>query len=466
MTDHGDLDRLPDIGRRKFLAGAATALTLAGTRSRAAAEELRAAPATVQLAPEGRPATPVWAYGGSLPGPTLRLRQGERLTRRFVNGLPQASTVHWHGVRLPNAVDGVPGLTQESVQPGGEFLYEFVAPDAGTYWYHSHDRSWEQVARGLAGPLIVEEADRPETDRDETLVLDDWRLTHDASIDESFGDMHDAAHAGRIGNWITVNGDGAWTRPARRGERMRLRMINAATARIFRIGLQGLEGWIVALDGMPLDAPAPADRLALAPAQRADLVVDVIAAQGGEAFLISFERDGGYAVATFRADGEARAHRLPPPAPLPRNSTPPLEDLARARKARLVMEGGAMGRMPAAMLGDSRLDARALAAKGKFWALNGLADMPAAPLLEAGAGETVRLTMVNDTAWPHAMHLHGHHFRAIGPEGPGPLRDTLLVECGETDEIAFVADNPGDWMLHCHMLAHSYAGMMTWLRVT
>ena len=456
------------LSRRTFLSGAASAAAAISTAGRAAGtspQELRAAPASARLAPADFPETPVWAYHGSVPGPTLRVPQGGRLTRRFVNGLPQASTVHWHGVRLPNAMDGVPELTQEAVAPGGDFLYDFAAPDAGAYWYHPHNRSWEQMARGLSGALIVEEPDPPETDRDEVLLIDDWRLARDASIDESFGNMHDRAHAGRIGNWITVNGEGAWTRGARRGERMRLRLVNAANARVFRLSLDGLDGWTMALDGQPLAAPVATRELVLAPGQRADLIADVVAGDGAEAFLVSHERDGGYAIAVFAVEGAARAGRLPPPAPLAPNPTPALGALEGAREARLVMEGGAMGGMRGAMMGGRRMGMRELVSAGAAWAFNGMADMPETPLLEADRGETVRLAMVNDTAWPHAMHLHGHHFRALGPNGPGPLRDTILMDRGETVEIAFVADNPGDWLLHCHMLEHAAGGMMTWLRV-
>jgi FtsP/CotA-like multicopper oxidase with cupredoxin domain len=125
-----------------------------------------------------------------------------------------------------------------------------------------------------------------------------------------------------------------------------------------------------------------------------------------------------------------------------------------------------MGRMSGAMMGGAMRGMREMAAAGMVWALNGRADMPDAPLLEAARGQTVRLRLVNDTAWPHAMHLHGHHFRRVDGPAPGPWRDTLLMDRGETAEIAFVADNPGDWLLHCHMLAHAATGMMTWVRVT
>ena len=397
----------------------------------------------------------------------IRARQGDCIVRRFVNRLPQPSTIHWHGVRIANAMDGVPDLTQQVVQPSAEFFYDFAVPDAGTYWYHPHNRTFEQMARGLAGALIVDETEgAPAVDLDDVFLIDDWRLTEDARIAEGFGNMHDVAHAGRIGNWITLNGEASASRPVARHDRMRLRLINAANARIFTLEAQGLDGWIVALDGMPLDKPLPLASLRLAPAQRADVIVDVVAESGAEAFLVSHEQDGGYALVTFPVGRARRGSRMAEPDPLPGNPVAPLGSLEDARRAELVMEGGAMGRMTGAMMNGRRVAPRDMAAAGKVWAFNGMADMPETPLIEASRGETVRITMMNDTAWPHAMHLHGHHFRQIAADGnPGPLRDTLLMERDQTTEIAFVADNPGDWLLHCHMLEHSAGGMMTWLRV-
>ena len=460
--------------RREFLrrtGSAALVCAAGGWVSPAHAEDrevvtLHAMPGTARLAPPDYPETPIWGYDGRVPGPTIRVRQGERVARRFVNGLPQPSTVHWHGIRIDNAMDGAPGLTQPVVQPGAEFLYDFTPPDAGTWWYHSHHRTFEQMARGLYGVLVVEERDTPEVDREEVLLLDDWRLAEDASLHDSFDALHDWAHAGRIGNWVTVNGDSAWSRETSRFERLRLRLVNAANARIFSLELKALEGWVVALDGQPLPAPEAAGALVLAPGQRADLIVDVTAGEGEEAFLVSRERDDDYALAAFPVRGAARESRLPAPAALAPNPVPPLGDLAQARRATLRMDGGAMGRMQEAMLGGRMVGARDLAGQGKVWAFNGLAEMPEAPLFAARRGETVRLAMINDTAWPHAMHLHGHHFRAIASDGTaGPLRDTLLTDRGETVEIAFVADNPGDWLLHCHMPGHSVSGMKTWFTV-
>ena len=282
--------------------------------------------------------------------------------------------------------------------------------------------------------------------------------------------MMDLSHAGRLGNWVTVNGAGEFRLPVKQRERLRLRLVNTANARIFTLGLAGMEGWIIALDGQPLDAPAPIPapdgRIALAPAQRADLAVDVTAGDGARASIVSFERERDRTIAVLDVAGPARPERLPAPEALPPNPVPPLGRLEDARAAVLRMEGGAMGGMREAMLDGRRLEIRELVKAGRAWAFNGLAGMPREPLLTASHGETVRIAMINDTAWPHAMHLHGHHFRRLGAGGrPGPLRDTVLIDRNETAEIAFVADNPGDWLLHCHMLEHATAGMRTWMRV-
>ena len=431
---------------------------------------LRAMRAAARLAPPDYPETPIWGYEGHVPGPVLRVAQGERLTRRFVNALPQPSTIHWHGIRIVNPMDGVPELTQAPVPPGGDFLYDFIAPDAGTWWVPPAPPDL-----GADGARPVRRPDRRGADTTARrpgrgLLIDDWRLTGDAGIHESFGAMMDWSHAGRIGNWVTVNGGGEFRLPVRRLERLRLRLVNTANARIFTLGLEGMEGWIVALDGQPLDTPTPVPvpdgRIALAPAQRADLIVDVTAGDGARALLVSFEREHDRIIAALDVGGLARPERLPAAEALPPNPVPPLGDLAAARRVTLRMEGGAMGGMREAMMEGRVMETRELVKAGRVWAFNGLAEMPREPLLTASRGETVRIAMVNDTAWPHAMHLHGHHFRRLGADGrPGPLRDTVLIDRHETAEIAFVADNPGDWLLHCHMLEHSVSGMKTWVKV-
>ena len=461
--------------RRAFLGQTAAVLGLAVSGRQVSATShtpatLTAREASVQLAPDGYPATSIWGYEGRAPGPAIRVLQGERVRRRLVNDLPEPTSVHWHGIRIDNAMDGVSGLTQEAVAPGHTFDYNFVAPDAGTYWYHAHNRSWVQVARGLHGPLIVEEAEPPEVDREKTLVLDDWLLDPEtAQIDDSFDQPMRMSHGGRIGNLITTNGRFDLSIPVARHSRIRLRLINASNARIFALQLAGLRGWTVALDGMPLAAPEPLeDVLVLAPAQRADLIVDVTAEAGETAHLVRIGNDDQPAAqVAFPVTGSIAQTPRAAPSALPPNPGGDLGSLADARPLRLVMSGGAMGRMDSAFLGGERMGFRELAARGRFWAFNEMAEMTQAPLADLSSGEPVRLEIVNETVFPHAMHLHGMHFREIREGRPvGPMRDTLLVAGQETRTIGFIADNPGDWLFHCHMLSHAESGMMTWVRVT
>ncbi|HSK41093.1 MAG TPA: multicopper oxidase domain-containing protein, partial [Arenibaculum sp.] len=221
------------LDRRSFLqlgaaAGALSALPPAfGSAGGAFAAEadatvkhtLVARPARVAVAGAPYPDTLAWTYDGRLPGPTLRVRQGSRFQVELVNELAEDTTVHWHGIRLPIEMDGVPYLSQPPVPPGGRFLYDFVVPDAGTFWYHSHVNSGEQIGRGLSGALVVEEREPVAVDRDEVWVLSDMRLTRDAVIDD-FGRFRDAAHGGRIGNTVTVNGRMRDTFRVRAGERL------------------------------------------------------------------------------------------------------------------------------------------------------------------------------------------------------------------------------------------------------
>lgn len=165
---------------------------------------LTAAPGKVSFFGPDDPSTDIWSYG-ALPGPVLKVKQGERLNVTLKNDLPDPTTIHWHGIRPPNAMDGVPFLTQEPVAPGKTFSYDFVAEDAGTFWYHPHVNSAEQVGRGLSGALIVEEPNPVAVDRDMVWVIDDWRVTEELSLVE-FGNFHDMTHGGRMGNIATING--------------------------------------------------------------------------------------------------------------------------------------------------------------------------------------------------------------------------------------------------------------------
>ncbi|MGB0867311.1 MAG: multicopper oxidase domain-containing protein, partial [Granulosicoccaceae bacterium] len=206
------MNRHPIDPTRRRLLGMAAAAPLAalGPVRAASAEELplvtlRASAADQALMTDA-PNSPLWLYNGELPGPTLHLRQGEPFSVRFINDTGEPSSMHWHGLRIANAMDGAAGLTQKPVPPGESFDYRFVPPDAGTFWFHPHGKSWQALARGLYGALIVEERNPPAVDDDQVLLLDDWSLDENGVLIESFGNLHDASHSGRLGNWLTVNG--------------------------------------------------------------------------------------------------------------------------------------------------------------------------------------------------------------------------------------------------------------------
>ena len=230
----------------------------------------------VRITPDPYPRTVVWCYGGSVPGPEIRLRQGESLRVSVENRLAQDTTVHWHGLRIPNAMDGAPYVTQPPIQPGDSFTYQFTPPDAGTYWYHPHADSAEQVGRGLMGALIIEEPQPLPVDRDVVWVLGDFRLNDDASIAGGFGNRMEMSMSGRIGNTVTINGRVPDRLTVRSGERIRLRLINAAPARIFGLEFKGHHPLVVAFDGQPVEPHAPeGGRVVLGPAMRTDLILDM-----------------------------------------------------------------------------------------------------------------------------------------------------------------------------------------------
>jgi FtsP/CotA-like multicopper oxidase with cupredoxin domain len=455
--------------RRDFLRTAAAAGGLALLPSLAPAAParlIRAQPALASLVGEPHPQTAVWTYGGTVPGPELRLKQGERLRVELENLLPEDTTVHWHGIRLPNAMDGVPHLTQPPIKAnGGRFLYEFELRDAGTFWYHPHLGSSGQVGRGVYAPLIVEEAAPPAVDRDVTWMLGDWRLDRRARIVEDFDNFMDASHAGRIGNTVTVNGAIREAFELRAGERLRLRLVNAANARIFALDFQGHEPVVIALDGHPVEPHRPqGGRVVLGPAMRADILLDATAEPGRSYRVVDdFYPRRAYRLLDVRyAKERLRGGRAG--APLPQLAPNPLAepDLARAERHRIEFGGGMMGSMPGMGM-----------MSGMAWTVNGepMSDHGHGhePVLKLGLGRSYVLDLVNDTQWDHPIHLHGHAFRLISRDGR-PTRhrewlDTVLVRPRTRAEVAFVADNPGNWMIHCHILEHQHSGMMAVIRV-
>lgn len=431
------------MNRRHFLACAsAIAILPIQTFAGQGTLRLKAEAVTQQILPDGNAATSMLGFNGSMPGPELRVRRGERITIDVENGLDEGTAVHWHGIRLENKMDGVPMLTQDLINPADTKTYSFLPPDAGTYWYHSHYISHEQVARGMMGPLIVEDDIPPDVDHDITVLLSDWQMGEDGGLSDEFTDMHSIAHGGYMGNFAR----GFLSKEqVKVGDRVRFRLINAATNRIFTTSISGVTGSILALDGMPLPEPRPLTELVLAPAQRADLIVDVAGPVGFDMVT----RRGSYRLASLTVSGTNIDRQAGPivaltPHDLPAPSEP-------TQHLTLTMMGGAMGGRHG---GDNT------------WAFNNISDLQADPFGSFERGETVRITMVNDTSFPHGIHLHGHHFYEIGGDDTlGDLRDTTLVNAGESRDIICVFDNPGRWLLHCHMLSHAVGGMRTWVNV-
>ena len=449
---------------------AAQAPVQAPAQTRATAEVvLNAAPASLQLADDGGPSLPVWSYNQRTPGPVLRYRVGDIARIRLRNQLTQPTTVHWHGMRVPNAMDGVPGISQDPVMPGGEFLYQFPVRSPGTFWYHPHFQSAEQLDRGLHGAIVVEDAQPLPVDRDEVWVIDDWLLDRRGNVHESFGNLHDASHGGRLGNVPSVNGRVGASLVVRSGERLRLRLINVANARIFALRFAGHSPQVIALDGHAIAPHAPEDgQVVLGPAMRVDLIIDCVASPGS----LHAVRDTAYPRTPF----DLLHIRYRDEAPLRRAPLPPIVALAAAEFAEvdlpnathhsLLLEGGAMGGLRAARLRGEQLEFRELARQGKVWALNGVvaADLHEAPWLHATLGSTHLLQIENRTAFSHPLHLHGHALRIVSRNGkPQPAanwRDTVLIAPRELVELAFVADNPGSWLMHCHIPEHMAAGML------
>ena len=391
-----------------------------------------------------------WTYDGTVPGPELRVRQGDRLRVTLVNRLPASTTIHWHGVPgLPDAEDGVAGITQQAVAPGHSMTYEFVAAAAGTYWYHSHQDTGSQLARGLFGALVVEPAAGPNEERDYAVVL------------------HESA-AG-----IAANGAAELRVPARPGERVRLRVVDAIAPGMDGSpeapALLGAPYRVVALDGRDLDQPQliGPQRVQVGMGQRADLVFTMPAA--GAVRLVDTEPQGHSSGVQAAIAGLAGSHRLPVvtigdgPAPAVRDAGRlPLFDPT----AYGVPAADPVAAAPPDVTFPVVIDEGPGFHDGRIelvHTINGRTS-PAIPPFVVHEGQVVRLHIVNATAEYHPMHLHGHTMSVVGRDGAaprgGPVRlDSILVGPHETWDVAFVADNPGLWMFHCHVPLHAEFGL-------
>ncbi|MFH8799920.1 multicopper oxidase family protein [Streptomyces sp. NPDC017936] len=438
-----------------------------------------------------------WSYGDSLPGREVRITSGETLVVKLANHLPEATTLHSHGIRLRCDMDGVPGLTQPSIRPGADFTYRFAVAHPGTYWLHSH--SGMQLDRGLYAPLIVEDPKEPLSyDKEWVVVLDDWvdgvdgstpdgvlaQLSHGrAPMDMGEGGDHhkhggghdDGGHHSGPGRrkgpsrvlhgsrsrmlrsegghvdypYYLVNGrlpQAPTVFRARPGDRIRLRIINAGGDTAFRVALGGHTMTVTHTDGYPVEH-RKTDALLLGMAERYDVLVT---AKDGVFPLVALaEGKKGRALALLRTGGGR------PPGP----SVHPDELDGRVVPARRLVPDDSVAfceRKP-----DRELRLRVT---GNMRQWNWSFDHRLYSIEQrhpVSEGERVRITFVNATDMWHPMHLHGHTFALAGIDSAGARKDTALVLPHRKLVVDFNADNPGLWMVHCHNQYHSESGMMT-----
>ena len=434
---------------------------------------LRPGVATVDL---GGVTARTWCYDGRVPGAQLRAKAGDVVQVRVRNGLPAETSVHWHGIRLHNAADGVPGITQDPIAAGADYTYTFTAPDPGTYFFHPH--SGVQIDRGLYAPLVVDDPSEPGAyDTEWVLVLDDWTDGVGRSPDDilaafkaeggtvSRGMNHDMGGMGGMGRsplgdvgdiaypHYLINGRvpaAPLSLTAKPWQRARIRIINAAADSIFTVAVGGHRMTITHTDGYPVQ-PVGAQSLRIGMGERYDVTVKA----GDGVFPVVAQAAGksGYALAILRsATGQ-----------LPRDPIP--AELSAYPASAEVLQADPGVRLPQAEPQRTYDLVLSGSMAPYVWTINGATYDRAQPLT-VQAGEPMRLRLSNMSMMTHPVHLHGHTFQ-IGPAGgAGARKDTLLLPPMARAEVDLAADNPGRWMLHCHNAYHAEAGMMTRLDYT
>jgi FtsP/CotA-like multicopper oxidase with cupredoxin domain len=403
--------------------------------------------------------TPIWGYEGTSPGPLLRARQGDRLKVHFISELPEDTTIHWHGVRVPNDMDGVP-MVSGTIPPGGTFEYDFVLPDAGTFWYHPHAISNKEVSMGLYGALVVDppvgqdplaSLEIPEA----TLVLDDVNLEDDGTLSpyDKHGNLGDVF--GREGKILLVNGKVLPTLEAQPGRPVRFRLVNAAVARYFALGLEGHTFTQVGNDGGYFEAPKEVQEPLIVPGGRADIIV-VPQGEPGEVLAVRwmpFER--GFCTSCRDPEDLFYLRLVPGPPGEPLQLPDTLREIAPIDTAQATLQ--------ALELTQVTVDGEVVLG------VNG-APFGEGLMLQGMVGETQLLRIKNTTQGDHPFHLHGFFFQPVAldgvPYGAVESWDTFNIPLGKTVDLAVIYDDrPGMWMLHCHILDHAEIGMMAMLHV-
>lgn len=437
-----------------------------------------------------------YGYNGQSPGPLIRADQGTEVTVRFTNRLDVPTTVHWHGLRLENRSDGVPGFPAPAVEPGGAFTYQLRFPDAGYYWYHPHVREDAQQDLGLYGNISVGRPSPLAVDREEVLTLDDLQLD-DRGLPMPYG-ADTASHAlmGRFGNVWLVNGEPGWQGRARAGEVLRLALTNAANARTFNLRIPGARLKLVGSDVSAFEREAWVASVVIAPAER--YVVDVRFDSAGRYALVNEVRWLDHMRGTTMPAVDTLGFVAVEASAAPTRAGRRFGVLAGDARVRREIDG-LIARAPAVARHTLTLGMRLSNVSPQTVAmLTGIA-MPmdwndAMPMMnwalsarevtwtmrdESGrenmgihwrfrTGEVVRIRLVSDPGATHAMahpiHFHGQRFVVVRRNDVAvpnkAWKDTALLPAGESMEILLELSNPGTWMMHCHVAEHLGTGMM------
>lgn len=398
--------------------------------------DLRAQVRTVELG--GSMTYEMMTYNGSIPGPVLNAVAGNEVIVHFTNELAEPTTVHWHGLRIPDEMDGTPRV-QDPIPPGGTFTYRFVVPEAGTFWYHPHVRANEQLEKGLSGPIVIRDALDPAYDAERMIVLDDILIDPASSVLPAFLASHPEVMHGRYGNVLLTNGRRSDLVPpgmADEGQVERWRIVNVANARTMELAIANAAFRVIGTDGGLLAEPY----------ETANLTVPVGARYDVE---VSYDQPGIVALQSRLVEGGTSPVYL-------------VEVASTGMAPRIVDRILPEPRSPGTAVRDERITFSAVddPTLGLRWQLNGL-DAPIDPLFTFAQGDVVHITLENQAGPEHPFHLHGQWFEVVSGAGVRPgLYDTVLIPGLSTIEIIAYLDNPGRWMAHCHILEHAELGMM------
>jgi FtsP/CotA-like multicopper oxidase with cupredoxin domain len=400
-----------------------------------------------------------WTYDGGIPGPFLRATVGDRLIVHFTNRLPEATTIHWHGVRVPIEMDGVPGISQSPLQTGDTFTYDFVLRDAGLFWYHPHVMSAAQVGFGLYGALQVDDpADGITVDDEVTLVLSDIGFNRIGELEPAESGGPAGMVFGREGEYVLVNGRRTPTLTMRAGTLQRWRIVNTAKSRFFLIDMDGQPFTVIGGDGGLQASAVTEQTLLVTTGERVDVLVAPRGVPGSTLSVRAMLYNRGYGSVEYRDVEELMRIRFTDAPALPARAMP-----ATARRIVPTARAGATEVPIVLTLPPAGKDGKSA------FRVNGVPYWESKPFT-AALGERQVWIIRNDTDWDHPFHLHGYFFLQLDerdqPVQPLAWKDTLNVSMKSTIRVLIdFNERPGQWMFHCHILDHAEGGLMGTVQV-